>query len=67
MQGTQRGDPSKLLAKARDVMQGTGIAKGKNMPTTLPICAYAVLPIELKYEKDIEDWQEISAPRTSEA
>ena len=30
MQGTQRGDPSELLAKAGDVVQGIGVANARN-------------------------------------
>ena len=63
MQGTQRGDPSKMVAKVVDVVKGVGVAKDKEMPEMLPMGADAVQAIRLKCErtlKMLQDWQEVS-------
>lgn len=63
MQGTQRGDPKKLVAVVVDVVKGEGVAKGKMMPEALPMGPDAVQAIRQKYEmtlKTIQDWEEVS-------
>lgn len=63
MQGTQRGDPKKMVERVVDLVKGTGRAEGKPMPETLPMGIDAVKAIRLKCEKtlrNLEDWEEIS-------
>ncbi|KAM0800781.1 putative short-chain oxidoreductase [Usnea florida] len=62
-QGTQRGDPKKMVERVVDLVKGTGLAESKPMPETLPMGIDAVKAIRLKCEKtlrNLEDWEEIS-------
>lgn len=63
MQGTQRGDPTKMVVRVVDLVKGTGLAEGKPMPETLPMGIDAVQAIRLKCEKtlrNLQDWEEMS-------
>ncbi|CAD6579485.1 MAG: hypothetical protein ASARMPREDX12_000860 [Alectoria sarmentosa] len=63
MQGTQRGDPTKMVVRVVDLVTGTGLAEGKPMPETLPMGIDAVQAIRLKCEKtlrNLQDWEEMS-------
>lgn len=60
MQGTQRGDPKKLVERVVDLVKGTGLAEGKPMPEAMPMGTDAVKAIRLKCEKtlrNLEDWE----------
>ncbi|CAF9913624.1 hypothetical protein IMSHALPRED_001398 [Imshaugia aleurites] len=63
MQGTQRGEPEKLVMRVVDMVKGSGLAEGKPMPETLPIGIDAVKAIRLKCEKtlrNLQEWEEMS-------
>ena len=63
MQGTQRGDPEKMVVRVVDLVKGTGFAEGKSMPEMLPMGIDAVKVIRLKCEKtlrNLQDWDEMS-------
>ncbi|KAL9645692.1 hypothetical protein ABK040_003425 [Willaertia magna] len=59
---TQRGDPKKLANIIVDVITGTGVAKGREMPFRLPLGADAypyILNKLNKVKEEMEPWKEI--------
>ena len=63
MQGTQQGDPEKMVVRVVDLVKGTGFAEGKPMPEMLPMGIDAVKAIRLKCEKtlrSLQEWEEMS-------
>ena len=63
MQGTQRGDPEKLVRCVVDLVRGEGYANGKEMPDALPIGKDAVQAARTKCErtlKTLREWEDMS-------
>ncbi|KAL9645762.1 hypothetical protein ABK040_003494 [Willaertia magna] len=59
---TQRGDPKKLAKIVIDVVTGTGVAKGREMPFRLPLGADAypyILDKLNKVKEEMEPWEEV--------